>query len=422
MRVSAVTFWTFNGIVGYLLGIAITGGMRMTSTGAVKDTAQVGLDDANNKLDVANSHYNTAQNNLAFAQQTIHDATCFTTNYDNFTKQLVTYCNPTFSGNDLSDLIADYGINIVSIPDTTSQSTRSVCDWLPITYSCTKYDGNGKSYLSTCTKLQCFPYTITTTYLSQYGTTIKGGGSNSQMNCGLYNHGIVVRTTQYLKSDTGVITDDKYDEHKTKTYASQENVDAIIDATLTTSTYEVDRTNINYQAIAASLLSLIASQCQFLANNIKQPPYYQNIVTTTQATIPGLQDQVSITQSIYNNATAFKILKQGIFDTANDNYQSELSLWLPLILAVPAAVGALLYCYESAQTDNKDRAMYDLDKGEPLTFCFKPNAAKSLPIAEVIGVEHTQPVDQVNYSQKDRFDRCSSDEKEYKSITAPVLV
>jgi hypothetical protein len=346
MRCTKLCFWGSVATFGYTLAILVVGSIKMSQKDAVRNTAQSELDAATNQYNIANNAYQTALNNMRDAQQKIGDANCYVSGFTNFAMALNAYCNPNSSGNVLTDLNIAYGINIIAKSDTIRTTSRSECDWVSVPYSCQKTDANGKPYTSTCYSLECFRYTITTTYTTTYGTTITGAGSSQQNNCGRYNAGIQITSREFLKSSTGVQRINKYTESKTDTYASQQVTGALLDNDAKTINYEVDPKNINYQAIAVNLLAQVNQQCIYLLSAIKPPSFYQAIINATQAQLPALQLEINTTGYILNNATAKRSTKQFVFDHANDNSKLEYSLWLPLLFLVPAAALVLLISYE----------------------------------------------------------------------------
>ncbi len=380
----------------YATWAVIHGSIEMSHHATVARNANNVLDAAQAKWKIANDDYLASQHRLDFAQSTINDAGCYIKQYSSFAEQLNIYCLPANSTTRQNQQIESYyGFKIAYKPTdvSTSQRRDSYTEYYYDDVRECSTDSYGNSVCKTVRKQKrrTVYYTVNGITYSHYGTLVSGAGSEVQMGCGLYEHSMHVASRTWLKSDTGMILKDKYNEEQTKIYSSSADIDITIDSTKRPIAEEINSGATNFDDIAAMLLQIIMRQCAELKRNLKQTEYYSNIIAETTQTLPALRDEINRTLQILNAAATFRDGKLAIYQEAEADYQQSLATWLPVIFVPTLVLISFLAIYKDVLKEKF------IDTEEVCA----PKAKLAIPVALTFSFRsnrHTLPIQDATYA------------------------
>lgn len=336
----------------YATWAVIQGSVEMKASANNANSANNALNDATNKWQLANNDHAADVADIQNAKGTISGALCYMQQYPKFLGKINEYCVPAYNAlNAQTVLDQKYGVQFTIKHDESATSSRVASVY--VSYFCYKQSctTDAQGYQS-CTPVAstCWRwvyYTITKFTYSIHGAQLFGAGSQLSMGCGLLDQGITVaQPVEFLKSSSGVVAVDTYNEKVINYYSSYVNVDVIRDGVISTKKYELDSSSANFPQIAANILYLIELQCDALNNSLKLPGYYNELINSTITKIPGLEAEANRTQQILDAAAKYMSNKKELSDTAEQNYQQSLVIWLNVIFVPTALMILLLRCFK----------------------------------------------------------------------------
>jgi hypothetical protein len=343
-----------------------------------KNAANKVLDDAKSRYEAANSLYTSSVETLTSTQDTISSANCYVNQHSVFTVQLNSFCQDSNQTNrQLSILAENYGILIINKPSEQLHSTREDydIDYYVTENQCTTNTSGEKTCKDVrVQKSRRVYYTIYTTVYLNYGMVLAGSGSKLNMGCGKFEHGITISSSVWQKSTTGMQRINKYNEQEVRTFASTAKADIKFDNQLRSSSQEIATSDSEQPQIASRILAAINQQCKALTSSLKSPSFYTRVANDAFAKIPTLQEEIERTKKIRDQEAAIRDAKQSLYDSADNDYRHELSIWLPVILIPIPTFIFLIMCFEE-QLKNK---FFDTND------CCAPSVREAIPVATLL--------------------------------------